>query len=273
MIFCKLIVGAGLIIAVLLPMPVLARPTNASFYLTASASSVMVGDTFIVNIYESGQDITAAQANLFYDPAKLECVAVGDGAFAVDIASYCSNGIATLGRTVGSEQAGLNGPQIVGSLTFNVNGSARKTTIGFSTANVESGGVVMPASTASSSYELINPAPADTPIYYNDIQTPRYSYYNTENIGVTFTYGPKVDTSKKVKDTIAATTVPGKANPIVSAVLSDKIIGNTAAASTKNPTYNYGTYFIQNSISLLCILFASSILYTQFWQAPKKLLK
>lgn len=255
-IVCKLMMGAALVCAVLLPVHVLAKPSSASFYVSTSVSSVMVGETLTVNIYESGQDITAVQANLFYDPTKLDCIAVGGGAYSVDIASYCNNGTATLGRTVGSEQSELNGTQLVGSLTFNVIGSTRKTTIGFSTANVESGGVVMPASTASSSYELTNPPIVSTPVAFPDSSIRKGSYYNSENIGVMITYGPKRETNIQPKVTKASTEQPGKANPIISAVLSDKTTSGAVVSSSIYPNKDHQSYAIKNGISLLCIIIA-----------------
>jgi len=122
--------GATAVFALLAPLS--AHATGpASFSLTPSSGSYVVGSDLTVTVYETSSDpVNAVEADLTYDQTKLQYSSVDMSQTAFTLGVPNSNGNGSV-KLIAAEQAGsgYTGQQVVGSVTFKVLASSGTTSI------------------------------------------------------------------------------------------------------------------------------------------------
>ena len=107
---------------------------NEQLYLSPATGSVMVGNTIAVQIrVNSGADsVNAVQANLSYDPAKLQYQSVdpSGSAFSLAASAVTTSGVVKLARGTGGGEAPATGDKLFATVTF-------KALVGTGTAEIK----------------------------------------------------------------------------------------------------------------------------------------
>ncbi len=144
---------------------------NEQLYLSPATGSVLVGNTIAVQIrVNSGSDpVNAVQANLTYDPAKLEYQstdAVGS-AFSLSASSVISSGSIALARATGGGEPAVSGDNLFATVTFKaLSGSGTAAIVIAAGSHVvrSTDAVDILANSAGASYTLTSPVvPTPTP--------------------------------------------------------------------------------------------------------------
>lgn len=169
---------AGLLAGIsLLALPVASVSAAAgtgtgSLSITPTTGSYSINSTFSVTVKEtSSTPVAGIQADLHYDPAKLQCLGVdgGGSAFVQQYQGACSNGNISIART--TQGTTLTGTQTVATVSFKALAGSGQTTL---TAAGTSEIIADDASTnvcnttctegkALATYTLTTPAPAPAP--------------------------------------------------------------------------------------------------------------
>lgn len=143
-----------------------AAPLIATLYLVPASSSVIQGSNFSVQIWEdsSSEPVNGVQANLSYDPAKLDFVSIDNtgSAFGVEAENVGGGGSVLIARGVTGGDPPVTGGQLVATVTFTAKQSPGPTAVNFaagsmvvsSTTNTD----ILTATTGGT-YTIVDPPP------------------------------------------------------------------------------------------------------------------
>lgn len=96
--------------------------SNEQLYLSPATASVLSGNTIAVQIrVNSGTDtVNAVQANLSYDPAKLQFQSVdpSGSAFSLSASAVTTSGVVQLARATGGGEPAVSGDKLFATVTF-----------------------------------------------------------------------------------------------------------------------------------------------------------
>lgn len=129
----RVFIGAVLAILWLAPQAVQAEDTSGTFTLSPPSGSYTVGSTFTVAVQENSGEtaVNAVQADLSYDPSRLEFLDIDASSSAFDIKALQVGGGGKVSIARAKLGSPLMGSQLVGSVTFKVLGNSGSTAINF----------------------------------------------------------------------------------------------------------------------------------------------
>src|SRR5262249_41924482 len=113
-------------------------------YLTPASGTVLNGNTVDVAIHENSdtKTVNAVQANLTYDPAKLQFVSISSAGTAFPLVAQSTGGSGTvqIARAITGGSAPVSGDQLVATVTFKaiVGGTTAAVSFGSGSAVVSS---------------------------------------------------------------------------------------------------------------------------------------
>lgn len=115
----NLVIAAVLSIGILILNLGHGMAATGSMSLSPNGTSITVGSSITIAIYESADSANVVTANLSYDASKLQCNGVGGGNFSTNvIPPSCGGGSVRITRSVAPGSPALSGTNLVGTVNF-----------------------------------------------------------------------------------------------------------------------------------------------------------
>lgn len=129
---------------------------TGSMSLSPNGTSVTVGSSLTIAIYETADSANVVTANLTYDASKLQCNGVGGGSFSTNVITpSCGGGSVRITRSVAPGSPALSGTNLVGTVNFS-GISAGTASVSFAAGSrIVNEGVEVPSSKSGGSYTVV----------------------------------------------------------------------------------------------------------------------